>query len=395
MLRVVEVMHGKLLTVFITVCVIFTINGCDAKKKKENKQSDAKTAMLQTKDVDKYDLKDTTTFKTENADVLLKNSKELPHSDNVTFTPLALNDQNEVFGESVKHNEKVALVMLNINTGIYKELFLAEKGTTIGVSSANNDYVFFTVDYPQKGKTVYYCMNINDSTTKVISKSPYYSIVAVPQMALVNHTAYISLPTSNDKTDKLNYPLVCYNMKNDKQEVIEEGTTGYPVILNNELYYIRIDNKKKTTYIIQYDLQTKKKKILAQGNEKDGYFYNLVTDGESLVVQLNYMNNINDFYKLEKNPAKLIPYFQADASSFEGFNGYFTWVGSRENDEQIRKPYTLFDSKKNIVYKYNGSLIYVSNKGVLWVKYTKKENEIPKGEIFTKDNSVLMWHSFS
>lgn len=388
-------MYDKLIRIIVCSCIILTIGGCSNKETK-SKQHTYKEKIVDTKSLEKYDLKNITSFKTENANVLLKNSKALPHSQNLTFTPLALNDKGEVFGESIKSEGSAALLMLDVETGIYKELFLADKGTTIGVSGANNNYVLYSVVNQQEETVAYYCMNIVNHKNSSIYKSAYLNGVAVPDVAMVDDIAYISLPSPDDNNDSITYPLIRYDMKNNKQEVIEKSkTTAYPVYFKNELYYLHIDNDKLTTDIVQYNLQTKKKTILAEGNEKDGYFYNLTSDGTSLIVQLSYADNTDNFYEVEVSNKEIKPYVKIiGADAFKGYENYLTWTGQQKSDKQVRKPIYFFNSDKQIAYEYGGSAIYFSKKGILWVKYSIDESKIPKQKIFTKDYSVLMWHSF-
>lgn len=382
-------MHSNMTYLLVISCMICILNGCTSNTSKTTPSIDNKTSILQAKEVDTDKVKKIDTFKTENADVLLQGSKELPHSDNVSFTPLALNDQGDVFGESIMSDGTVSLYKLNVDTEKYQKLFQAEKGETIGVSGATNDYVLFSV-VNQGNVAMNYCMNLHTLKNNVLTGSSPDGESAIMGVAFQGDFAYFS-------KFNINAPLIKYDMKHHKQEIIDKEKVADPIVYQEALYYIKqyYKDDNLSTEIIQYNINTKKKHILAQGNEKDGNFSNLTTDGTSLIVNMHKGQAIDYFYKIVTSPVKLIPYFKGEISSFKGYNGYFTWMGSQENDEQVHKPYTLFDSKKNIVYKYNGSLIYVSNKGVLWVKYTKKENEIPKGEIFTKDNSVLMWHSFS
>lgn len=363
--------------------MVFVLNGCTSKTTQATPKKDVNANVLENVTID--NVKSVNTFKSEDADALLQDSKELPHSDNVTFTPLALNDQGDVFGESIMSDGTVCLYKLNVDTEKYQKLFQAEKGKSIGVVGATNDYVLFSV-VDQGNGAVNYCLNLKTLKPAVITASSPDDESAMMKVAFQGDFAYIS-------QWNITAPLVKYDMKQNKQEIIEKDKASNPVVYQDVLYYIQQhnDDNKQFTDIIRYQGDTKKKQILVA----DGNFSDLLTDGSSLVVALNQGKAITDLYKIEKSSDKLAPYFKGDISSLKGYNGYFTWMGSQEKDGQVRKPYTFFDSKKNILYNYNGGLIYFSNKGVLWVKYTKKGNEIPKGEVFTKDNSVLMWHSFS
>lgn len=395
MLQEVKAMHGKIIRIFVSSCIILTVGGCSFKKS-ENKESTPEATIVESKSLDKYGLKNITSLKSEDATVLLKDSKALPYSDNTTFTPLALNDKGEVFGESIKEDKTVVLLMLNVDTGVYKEMFSAEKDSMISVHGVNDTFVLFSVVNQSKGNVAYYCMDIANKANDTIFESTYANGMTVSNIAIVDNVAYFSLPTPNKNNDNLTYPLIRYDMKNKKQETIEEKTTASPVYFKKELYYIGIDNTKKTTEIVQYNFETKKKSILAKGNEQDGNYQTLSTDGSSLVVQLMYANNSSYFYKVEGSPTKITPYLTINgATFFRGYNGYFTWEGEQENDKKVRKPISFFDSNKQIVYKYDGNLIYFSKKGILWVKYKIDESKIPKMEIFTKDHSVLMWQPFT
>ena len=45
-------------------------------------------------------------------------------------------------------------------------------------------------------------------------------------------------------------------------------------------------------------------------------------------------------------------------------------------------------------YLYDHGPILRSNKGILWIQFKKKDSEIPKGEIYRNENSVMRYQEW-
>ena len=54
----------------------------------------------------------------------------------------------------------------------------------------------------------------------------------------------------------------------------------------------------------------------------------------------------------------------------------------------------LWDLRHRIHYLYDHGPILLSDKGILWIQFKKKDSEIPKGEIYRNENSVMRYQEW-
>ena len=47
-----------------------------------------------------------------------------------------------------------------------------------------------------------------------------------------------------------------------------------------------------------------------------------------------------------------------------------------------------------LLHLYDHGPILLSDKGILWIQFKKKDNEIPKGEIYRNENSVMRYQEW-
>ena len=161
------------------------------------------------------------------------------------------------------------------------------------------------------------------------------------------------------------------------------------------MYYLQIDNKGLTTTLIQYSPEKDEKRILLDGNLHDGYISELKSDGKQLYVFVSKENGKTYCFRYQPDKGEIKPYIVMDSTDgLTVSERFMTWINWSKPDDRMHTMYYMLDIENNLLYKYEGSEIVQADNQMIWTKFLKKENSIPKGEIFQKGNSQLMWFKF-
>ena len=116
-----------------------------------------------------------------------------------------------------------------------------------------------------------------------------------------------------------------------------------------------------------------------------------MTNGHNLLYLV--ANNKDASFTFEnKNHKKIFSTSQAETSIYR--NIYFTYMGERRSEERVKSQYYLWDLRHRIHYLYDHGPILLSDKGILWIQFKKKDSEIPKGEIYRNENSAMRYQEW-
>lgn len=330
-------------------------------------------------------------FEERKAEDLLKNSISIPYPDGKIFTPTALSNDGIAYGEAVDkgHEDQNYLASMNLHTKDFQKIKDVEKTsnlTHVAVSYVDHDIVVFE-EYDQLNQTgIYYLWKIKDkSLTTLIDRRPI-GTVPVTQVARSNQKLFINYEVG----DSL-YQIEEFDLETGVHQTIESENSGFPNVFKNYLYYVQIDNTALTTKIVAYSLSDGQKKVIDQTKDDQRYYVDLLTNGHNLLYLV--ANNKDASFTFEnKNHKKIFSTSQAETSIYR--NIYLTYMGERRSEERVKSQYYLWDLKHRIHYLYDHGPILLSDKGVLWIQFKKKDSEIPKGEIYRNENSVMRYQEW-
>ena len=68
---------------------------------------------------------------------------------------------------------------------------------------------------------------------------------------------------------------------------------------------------------------------------------------------------------------------------------YMTWVAASTSLSRARRQYYLYDYKNNMNYVNPDGYISLGNQKIVWIKYLKEDEAIPKGEVNSNDNTII------
>lgn len=330
-------------------------------------------------------------FKSVDAEEVLKDSKPI----NYMMTPYDLTDSGLFIGEENKklisydlESKKEEIIHTCTDNSMNSDIILLD---------SSDQYIVFKNTDVKQNKNSYYVYNIETKNTELIRENKYKGSLTNDKAIIYKDYLYLYLNDSDDESKEI-YHSYTYDIKKSKLTQLEDiDLRSSGTLHDDKLYYLNMDYDSMTSKLFEYDFETKEKVMIMEGNQKDGNISNVKSDGERLYVFVSKEDKKSYCYRFDPKTKKVEPYFVSDGTSgLSASNNYFVWVNyyNRPSD-RMHTMYYFLDIKKDILYQYDGSGIVQSNNGLVWTKFNKDEREIPKGEIYKKDNSTLMYMKFS
>ena len=328
-------------------------------------------------------------FNKESIDSLLNYSKTIAYPNNVYFVPSYYDDENRIIGEcSLDDAKDVFLAIYDLNDLSFNKVKKVDG--TVGYSSVRVIYsdkdilIFEELDQKKQTSNIYLYKYVSKDLSNIRSAEGIPPITYA-QCCYVNESVILNLynPATNHYTNYL------YTFNNDKIEALDESNCGYPVFVDNKLYYISINNEDCITKLIEYDFDEKKKKILYEISDEKSYISGLYSDGNKTYLTI-FSDSKNNWFLLDLNNHRLEYEFTTEyTESIQFENGYLTWAGPTELEDRVRLEYFLFDTNNQIAYTNNNGMILLSNNGMICVTYKKEDKDIPKGGMYLNENTYL------
>lgn len=358
-------------------------------------KSNLSNKLISLQQNEKFSIKD---IAYENMSGLFKDSEVVEFTNDKVFLPKILNTNNLLFG-SLRDTELTDknISYLDLNTGDYttiNDVNLSEGYLTVLYIAANEKY--FLYSYLDGNNEVYLYNLITKENNKLESLNSY-TFSNQSQCILYNDSIIFNVFNKKAET----YATFCYSIENDAIEIIENENSGYPVIIDQKLYYLKIDKTALKTKLIEYDITKKEKTILLEQSGNEQYISSVFGNGNDLIITISINNNTQLtssnytlFYQLdlENNVADLLfKLSQGEILSFENNYLYFTGRPNGAGDSP-RENY-IYDYKNNLFYKPLGQCIF-SNKSIVYIEPKNTNVDIPKGADYTNEYSQIRYSNF-
>ncbi len=381
-------MLGKFLKLFICFALAIPLTSCNEKAFRNINKEPAinnSNEYISTTTANKV-------FEKINIQNKFTDSKDYTYPSNYTFTPNTL-IENKLIGEAdefakpgIKHlgiydlsTERIEIIKQIDDTSAYKSLMILD--------FKDNNILFEEFDY-EKRESKFYFGNIQDKNFKLLEHKTNVPQIHQSQGIIYEQDVIVSL--YNEETN--NYELNYYEIKENKKQTIEKSNTGFPIIVKKTLYYLTIDNDKKITQLISYDIVTNSKKVIFETKDEKMYLSGLTSNGETLALSMQYEEKA-ELYILENNElAKIYETTWIESLSFKG--NIITWLGDSTIPERERMQYFALDINNNHELINEGGPIILSDNGIVWIEYRKPEAEIPKGESMTNQYSKIKYFKY-
>ncbi|MEG0823347.1 MAG: hypothetical protein RSG07_02455 [Erysipelotrichaceae bacterium] len=313
---------------------------------------------------------------------------ELKYPKDINFVPAYLNDQNYLFGEIDLSNDRTDIGIGSYNLEknefrILEKIHMKSKYASIGIVIATDKAVIYEETDQQNGVSDFY---LYDLTLKKSIK--LHSIKEIPPI-------HYSNADSNNFGIMLNfytkdgYNNYFYSYDNKELVKIENENCGFPVYCNNLWYYVLIDNKKKTTELIEFDMINSNKRVLYKTVEKNNYISGVYSNGIELFL-LMQNGEFKDIYEVDlKNKTMNIKFKDSWIESLVLNQNFMSWLGKNELPDRKRPQFHFINLNEFSTVSNEDGKIFLSNNGIAKINYKKSDVEIPKGKIYMNDNSSI------
>ena len=122
----------------------------------------------------------------------------------------------------------------------------------------------------------------------------------------------------------------------------------------------------------------------------------LLTDKKELYVSLGTDLKSGTIYHVNQAEKKYDWVYGYASTGFIQQNhlGFMSYSATDSESGRYKTPYRLIDLQHHNEYDYDGSMVFLSEKGMAWIPFKKDTKEIPKGETFRNENSEIHYVEF-
>ena len=309
------------------------------------------------------------------------------------FIPQKLSEDGILYG-SVDH---VGILEIDLKTNTHSLIHKMSDATVSHqwVRAVNKNWVFFE-EYTDSKETANFYL-LNRTTSEVIT------VKAEEKMPLIHHiTAFFTEDSQlvfnivkDSKNDTSLNALHLFEPTTMKDQVIDQNTFS-PIHFDGKLYYIRYDATDNHSEVVQYDMKSGKKEVTLTHQSATEHLNQLFTDSHELYVSLGTDLKSGTIYHVNQAEKKYDWVFGYASTGFIQHNhlGYMSFSATNTESGRYKTPYRLINLQHQNEYDYDGSMIFLSEKGMAWIAFKKDTKEIPKGETFRNENSEIYYVEF-
>lgn len=330
-------------------------------------------------------------FVTISCDELLNGYVAYNWPEGVYFTPLYLSDAGIVYGEADASDNRSELYFASydMNTGEYKNIkgiYNDSLYLSIKVISANDEFILFEEYDQANGTAQYYLFDLKSDTYE-----EFHRIENIPPHTTdaIWTDSGIMLNIYDEAVQ--HYMITFYSFDTKEFEIVEDKNSGYPVYYKNKWYYLRVDNEMFITQLVEYETETKSKKVIYETEGQNNFMFGLYGDKNNLLLVMEN-DSIEKVYKVDVENRKISYFFEDEwIESIVIKNNLMSWTGSITVENRIRPQIHLLDLDSEMQYLYTDNILLLANNGIAWVNLKKSDNEVGKGQIFINENSQLAY----
>ena len=309
------------------------------------------------------------------------------------FIPQVLSEDGKLYG-SVDH---VGILEIDLKTNQHQLVHEMSDATVSHqwVRAVDKNWVFFEEFTDSKETANFYLLNRTTgeiTTVKMDEKMPMIHYIT----AFFTEDAQLVFNIVKDsKKDTTLNTLHLLETTTMKEQVIDQNTFS-PILFDGKLYYIRYDASANHSEVVQYDRKSGEKKVTLTHQSATEHLNQLFTDQHELYVSLGTDLKSGTIYHVNQAEKKYDWVYGYASLGFIQQNhlGFMNYSASNAKSERYKTPYRFIDLQHRNEYDYDGSMIFLSEKGMAWIAFKKDTKEIPKGETFRNENSEIHYVEF-
>ena len=309
------------------------------------------------------------------------------------FIPQVLSVDGKLYG-SVDH---VGILEIDLKTNQH-QLVHEMRDATVShqwVRAVDKNWVFFEEFNDSKETANFYLLNRTTgeiTTVKMDEKMPMIHHIS----AFFTEDAQLVFNIVKDsKKDTSLNTLHLLDPTTSKEQVIDQNTFS-PILFDEKLYYIRYDTTENHSEVVQYDRKSGEKQVTLTHQSAKEHLNQLLTDKHELYVSLGTDLKSGTIYHVNQAEKKYDWVYGYTSTGFIQQNhlGFISFSATDTESGRYKTPYRLIDLQHQHEYDYDGSMVFLSEKGMAWVAFKKDTKEIPKGETFRNENSEIHYVEF-
>ena len=321
--------------------------------------------------------------------------KEQAYPAGVAFIPEMLDKDGLLWGEADASGTRTALKLASydLTNQHFVSYDLGEslsEQAGLGVKYIDEDYVIYEVhDYIRQSVYLDILQRESGEQRNILTMEQAPSI-HISQVGAMKESFLISTfdPASGG------YTVSSYDPRSRKRTAIENKNSGFPVYAHGKLYYLLVDNSKLRTQLVELDFERQEKIVRLETNGKKQYLNGLYGTDQGVML---VMNQDGRYHWLLLDPADgfLHCLFTSGAAeAVDTAQGYYTWSGPSEQEERDRLEYFFVHPEDKMRYVNPSGRILCSESGFAVIHYRKPDREIPKGAMYTDDNSSIRFYRY-
>lgn len=309
------------------------------------------------------------------------------------FIPQVLSVDGKLYG-SVDH---VGILEIDLKTNQH-QLVHEMRDATVShqwVRAVDKNWVFFEEFNDSKETANFYLLNRTTgeiTTVKMDEKMPMIHHIS----AFFTEDAQLVFNIVKDsKKDTSLNTLHLLDPTTSKEQVIDQNTFS-PILFDEKLYYIRYDTTENHSEVVQYDMKSGEKEVTLTHQSATEHLNQLFTDQHELYVSLGTDLKSGTIYHVNQAEKKYDWVYGYTSTGFIQQNhlGFMSFSVTDTESGRYKTPYRLIDIQHQHEYDYDGSMIFLSEKGMAWVAFKKDTKDISKGETFRSENSEIHYVEF-
>ena len=309
------------------------------------------------------------------------------------FIPQVLSVDGKLYG-SVDH---VGILEIDLKTNQH-QLVHEMRDAIVShqwVRAVDKNWVFFEEFNDSKETANFYLLNRTTgeiTTVKMDEKMPMIHHIS----AFFTEDAQLVFNIVKDsKKDTSLNTLHLLDPTTSKEQVIDQNTFS-PILFDEKLYYIRYDTTENHSEVVQYDRKSGEKQVTLTHQSATEHLNQLLTDKHELYVSLGTDLKSGTIYHVNQAEKKYDWVYGYTSTGFIQQNhlGFISFSATDTESGRYKTPYRLIDLQHQHEYDYDGSMIFLSEKGMAWVAFKKDTKDIPKGETFRNENSEIHYVEF-
>lgn len=300
----------------------------------------------------------------------------------VGFIPQLLSEDGYLYGIL----PDIGFGVLNISEGTH-HVFPVEGEVTLWVRAAKGPYVLIEQYSPEKDTATFELWNVETNAVEdsLVSVSNTSLSHRVDAGFLTSHQIFLAVGEE--------FSPHLYTISEKKWETISEQPSVAMAAMDNVLYFLMLTGHSHEVNLQRYDGSTQTSTTLTTLPSEATYPIDLVVTPERIYPVYGTNSSQGTLYQLDESSKTLHWTFGYNSTGrIQSAGPYVTWTSHSSTGVHNEVHLIHLDNQKE--YRYNDSLMFLSQKGIAWFEYTNHPDAIEKGTQFQQGNSIVRYAEF-